>query len=626
MAEDKQSNSRPLESISSRTFAARYSQHPERLAWFLGAGASASAGIPTGYAMIADFKKRLFCEESGVPPRAVDSNDPLWQERIETLLSRRADYPGKDAPTEYAWAFEAAFPKQQARRDYIESAIRKGTPSYGHRVLASLITAKKAQCLFTTNFDPLVDSASTITDQHVNAEERALLTVAGIDNVKRAASCMREARWPLLAKLHGDYQSAELKNTNDELREQDAQMRRLLVDACGRFGLIVVGYSGRDDSIMSVLTEALEKPDAFPGGLFWVTRTGTGLLLAVEKFLNDAQEAGVAVTVVESHTFDELAADIFNHVELPPVLAEHVSAARPKPILQKVSIPEAEARKFPVLLCSALKILSMPTMARLIKLEDALTTIRARELLREAEVDAVVASRGRELVAFGDDESLLKAFSSLGASLAGTCELDPAADSWAKGVLYDALVRALCRYRPLSKQLRTRGHSVLVRRGRPDEPLEITKRRNQQLRELQNAYADALTGEVKGLGYAFSEGVDIRLDNACGEWWCVFEPSTSVHIPRLAEEEQRPKQDQKRLDDLAALTDWRRERWATRYNAKWAKIIAAWARLLTNRSNEPLNAIGVGEQAGIDAEFELSANVAWSRPSHEHGYFLRGGR
>lgn len=626
MAEDKQSQSPSLETISSRKFASRYSQRPERFAWLLGAGASASAGIPTGYAMIADFKKQLFCEESGVPPRGVDSNDPLWQERIETLLSKRAEYPGENTPTEYAWAFEAAFPTQQARRDYIERAIRKGTPSYGHRVLASLITSKKAQCLFTTNFDPLIDSAATITDQKVEAQERALLTVAGIDNAERAAACMREKRWPLLAKLHGDYQSAELKNTNDELKEQDAQMRRLLVDACGQFGLVVVGYSGRDDSIMSALSEVLEKPGAFPGGLFWVTQTGTTPLPAVETFLENAQKAGVSVSLVESHTFDELAADIFNYVDLPPVLTEHVSVARPKPILQEVALPETEARKFPVLQCSALKILSMPTVARIIKLDEALPTTRARELLREADVYAVVASRGRELAAFGDDKALLKAFSSVGASLAGTCELNPSADSWAKGLLYDALIRALCRYRPLSKRLRTRGHSVLVRRGHPDEPPEYARRRNQQLRDLQSAYEDALTGEVKGLGYAFSEGVDIRLDSVCGGWWCVFEPSTSVHVPRLPDDQQGSEQEQKRLDDRATLADWRREKWAQRYNAKWTKIIAAWARLLTSQPNEALSAIGIGEQAGIDAEFELSANVAWSRPSHEHGYFLRGGR
>ena len=38
---------------------------PSGFAWLLGAGASASAGIPTGYDMITDFKKQLFCQLSG---------------------------------------------------------------------------------------------------------------------------------------------------------------------------------------------------------------------------------------------------------------------------------------------------------------------------------------------------------------------------------------------------------------------------------------------------------------------------------------------------------------------------------------------------------------------------------
>lgn len=73
-------------------------------------------------------------------------------------------------------------------------------------------------------------------------------------------------------KLHGDFRSRRLKNTADELREQDARLRELLVSASGRSGLIVVGYSGRDDSIMDALEAALDQPAPFPSGLFWLSR------------------------------------------------------------------------------------------------------------------------------------------------------------------------------------------------------------------------------------------------------------------------------------------------------------------------------------------------------------------
>jgi hypothetical protein len=60
-------------------------------------------------------------------------------------------------------------------------------------------------------------------------------------------------------KLHGDFRSRRLKNTGDELRHQDSRLRQILLGACRRFGLVVVGYSGRDDSVMETLTDTLQE-------------------------------------------------------------------------------------------------------------------------------------------------------------------------------------------------------------------------------------------------------------------------------------------------------------------------------------------------------------------------------
>lgn len=59
-----------------------------------------------------------------------------------------------------------------------------------------------------------------------------------------------------------------LKNTSDELRHQDQRLRQTFTECCRRFGLVVAGYSGRDDSIMSTLEEALESERPFASGLF----------------------------------------------------------------------------------------------------------------------------------------------------------------------------------------------------------------------------------------------------------------------------------------------------------------------------------------------------------------------
>jgi hypothetical protein len=620
-----------IRTLTGPQFANLFYLRPKQLAWFLGAGASASAGIPTGYAMINDFKKRLFCQLSGARQREVDANDPLWQDRINLFFSKRSELPVPGDPTEYAAAFEAVYPTPEARRSYIDEAIKKGTPSFAHRVLASLITAHNLPCIFTTNFDPLVETATTVTDMLVPTKDRAHLTVAAIDSAARAELCLSESRWPLLAKLHGDYQSVELKNTTEELNTQDAMMRRVLTTACARFGLVVVGYSGRDDSVMEALTEAVSQPSAFPGGIFWVTRTADSVLPAVTRFLEKAAKADISVSIVESQTFDELAADIADVITLPSTLQSHVFQARPEPVLRPVSLPTQESRRFPVLQCSAIPILSMPTLARCIEVNEPISTVRAREMLREADVPGLVASNGRQIIAFGSDENMAKAFAPLEGQLAGTVELHPDKDSWALGLIYDALTRAVCRGRPLFARMRRHGHYVLVANSFPQASKEITNLANSQLALLKQAYSSVLTGKAPNSGYQFNEGVRLRLEYAADRWWCVFEPVTHIDVPF-------PDRNAESTDDTSAeliptpfrqinpVNDWRREQWAARYNRAWAQIISAWAITLAGEDGRPLCALGLKDGQGQDATFQLSPVTAWSRPSHEHDYFQRGRR
>lgn len=52
------------------------------------------------------------------------------------------------------------YPEARHRRQYIDDAISKGTPCFGRKVLGSLMAAGKVNCVFTTNFDPLVEESA----------------------------------------------------------------------------------------------------------------------------------------------------------------------------------------------------------------------------------------------------------------------------------------------------------------------------------------------------------------------------------------------------------------------------------------------------------------------------------
>ncbi|CAJ0792790.1 SIR2 family protein [Ralstonia holmesii] len=572
--------------------------------------------------MITDFKKRLFCELSGAKLKEVDADDPLWVDRIDAFLASRSVLPPPNDPAEYAAAFEAVYPTPEDRRNYIALAVEKGTPSYAHRVLASLITTKRVPCVLTTNFDVLIETATTLTDQLVAPAERANLTVAEIGGAARAMLALGEGR-PLLAKIHGDYQSVHLKNTTDELRHQDEQMRGVLTNACARYGLVVVGYSGRDASVMRALTDAISQPNAFPGGIHWVARSAEGLLPDVLAFLSAADATGIRTTIVECHTFDELAADVLDGLTIAPVLESHVGEFKAPDVLRPVPLPTKDHSSFPVLRCSAIPVLSMPTLARRISTDRPLTTVQARQILRDADVWAIVASNGREIAAFGEDEALLRAFAPVGGRLDGSIKLAPEQDSWALGLLYDALTRAVCRHRPIKARMRRNGHAVMVHGDSERETEEARALRLSRQEKLRQAYSGSLYGKTPQ-DYAYHEGVQLRLEQAANRWWLTFEPTTFVDMPHGEQRDDEPDADgsierKRRVDPTI---DWRRERWAQRYNGVWTPIIDAWANMLAG-SDGMLSATGVMEGRGIDAVFKVSRITAWGRPSHDHAYFHR---
>jgi len=583
--------------------------------------------------MIRDFKAQIFCRENNLSKREIDIGDKVWIDRIDEFFRRTSLLPPDGDPTEYAAAFEAVYPQPRHRRQYIDDAISKGAPCFGHKVLGSLIAAGKADCIFTTNFDPLIEEAALSANALLQLAEQRRPTVAAIDSAERAMRCLNESDWPLVAKLHGDYQSIAIKNTGSELEKQDERMRHVLVEASKRFGMAFVGYSGRDASIMEALGSVLDEKAPFPNGLYWVASSASRLLPAVRDFLIRAHQSGVDVAVVECATFDELVAEVIKNVNLPKILHDQVMQGRPNSRLIPAIIPTSEARAFPVLRFSALLIEKLPPVARRITLNQATTSPAARDLLKANKSRAIVAANGRELAAFGSDQEIVSALAPLGARVAGTIELNGSRDSWALGLLYDGLARALSRRRPLVPRFRTAGHSLIVAAPREGEDEARALRRTAGLRELRDAYGIPMTGRVPKLGFPFQEGVSLKLEDIDGRCWCAFEPYTFVDIPRpdrlggtepndaVQEADSFEPAFERRGGDPAG--DWRRERWAQKYNKQWAEIISAWARLLTNAPGGELKAFGLDEGAGVDAVFEISPITGWSRASHHHRYFDR---
>lgn len=385
-----------LPTIEADDFARRFSMRSGRLMWFLGAGASASAGIPTAWHMIWEFKQRLYVTQNRVPTASVsDLSNPAIRAQLQLHIDSAGNLPLADDPDEYSRLFEAVFPSEDDRRAYIDSKITGAQPSYGHVALATLMHAQFTRLVWTTNFDPLIADACARVFGGTGH-----LTTGSLDAPDLPLQAIQNDRWPVEVKLHGDFRSRRLKNTDDELREQDARLRATLVDCCRRFGLGVVGYSGRDDSVMDALAHALECDTPFPNGLFWFHRRGGRPMPRVVSLLQTAARSNVEAALVEVESFDELLRDLVRVVENVDS-SELDNFARDR--RRWTPSPQNRGKSgWPVIRMNAIEVVQRPTQCRRVECSVG-GTKEVREAIESAGVDVLAIRSRAGVLAFGSD-------------------------------------------------------------------------------------------------------------------------------------------------------------------------------------------------------------------------------
>ena len=146
--------------IPADDFARRFLLRSRNLMWFLGAGASASAGLPTAMDMIWEFKRLLFVSQNpSWRQTSVDLSQPAVRSRIDAHIESLGSMPSPGAPDEYAVLFEAAYPAESDRRAFLDAKLAGAKPSYGHMALATLMRHEHTRMVWTTNFDALVADA-----------------------------------------------------------------------------------------------------------------------------------------------------------------------------------------------------------------------------------------------------------------------------------------------------------------------------------------------------------------------------------------------------------------------------------------------------------------------------------
>jgi len=255
-----------------------------RFSFFLGAGASVQSGVPTAGEMMADFGRRIIQEQC-----PENCTDPKQQ---QAWLAQQPWYTqANQNGTLYSALFEMYEQKERGRQLYIEQMIEGKKPSFGYVVLANLMARGYVNTVVTTNFDDLIyNGCATFTDiRPVVYAYGGMVSDLRITNAR-----------PKILKLHGDYLYSRLKNSSSELAEQDPNMSRHVSILLNEYGLVVVGYSGCDKSIMDLLRTFPPNND-----LYWCGRAGSPMPESVRSLL-----VQVGGTYIEIENFDQMMNEI----------------------------------------------------------------------------------------------------------------------------------------------------------------------------------------------------------------------------------------------------------------------------------------------------------------------------
>ena len=253
---------------------------PGLYAVLLGAGMSLSAGQMGAWDILCDLITKVAKSHGDVLDNLQESPEEWWtrttgeEPRYEAVLERLGPTPGA---------------RQQLLQSYFEPAKggQEVSGSLAHQYLADLCVTGRVKVIITTNFDRLIEQA---------------LSAKGIKfqvlGPKDISTMIPLVHAPVtVIKLHGDYQSLDIRNTAQELSKYTGPLSRLLRDIFTDFGLIVIGWSGRWDS---ALRELIQRNASRKYPMYWVDYDG-----------QYAEEATQLVQNRQAHPISSRGADQF---------------------------------------------------------------------------------------------------------------------------------------------------------------------------------------------------------------------------------------------------------------------------------------------------------------------------
>ena len=553
---------------------------PQNFAWFLGAGASRSAGLPTATDIIWDLKRRHYCREENQKIERQDVQNEAVQARIQSFMDARG-FPEQWADDEYATYFEKIFGADRERqRSYLKAILseERVSLSVGNRILGALMCAGFSRAVFTTNFDSVV--------------EKSVAEVAGkslssfhLEGSYAANKALNNEDFPIYCKLHGDFRYDSIKNLPADVEKQSDELADCLVNAGQRFGFVVAGYSGRDSSTMKLLRSVLDGGNAYPHGLFWTGLRGSTSSPAVEQLLQEAEKAGVNACYVEIETFDALMLRLWRNLDEKPA---DLNAKVHKTNVASVNIPlPSSGKRRPLLRFNALPIRRLPRRCLSLSFRKPKEWADLREARHESG-GQLILTKADAVWCWGEREAIKAQFRDDLVSMEEReipSNFTAAENLHVKGFLEEAICAAIARGRPLlSRTSRTSAcliadpHTEDV--GALDPLFSVVGKTSGMVSGLFSTVTDE---HPRAEQVRWSEAARISVDVRNGAVWLLVDPDVWIW-PARSRQEAVEFLDQRRRD---------------RFNGKYNDLLSAWAQIILHT-----------DESGIEVELTAAEGPA----------------
>jgi len=270
---------------------------------FFGAGVSSSAGVPLSEDIVNSVIVKVF-EKSNPAKRG-----QVTAEDLREWVSRQKWF---NPNYRYVSALEKEYPSVYLRTELFKELLKGKQPSPTHLIyVIGVKSGHFAPILYTTNWDTLAEDAYYIL-RGTNC-----ITIRSIDALKMVN--LEEGRYVI--KLHGDYDRYDVRYIREGMAKHHDDVKAFLRKSLAGKGLLVMGYSGTEYSVMNTLIElANDYEDVLSEGLLWAYK---GNIKQIPESITDLMAVGLEkgkdfriFEIEESdYFFEQLAADL----ELPSI-------------------------------------------------------------------------------------------------------------------------------------------------------------------------------------------------------------------------------------------------------------------------------------------------------------------